>query len=106
MHEKSIAKGIIEEAKKHGIVKSITLEIGDLAHLSAEELDDAMSDLVDWNIVIVKKPAVVKCTCGYKGEPKVLEKRHGYILFVCPECESLPKVLEGDKIVIKEVEVE
>lgn len=105
MHEKTIANGIITEASKHGDVKAITIEVGDLAHLTAEELKEAMSDLVKWKIKIIKKKAIVECSCGYRGEPKIVEKRHGYVLFVCPVCGAVPKVVEGGDIVIKEVVV-
>lgn len=106
MHETIIANDIIKKAESKGRVKSAVIEVGDLAHLSAEELEQALKNLVDWNIIIVKRPAKIKCSCGYIGKPKIVEKRHGLTLFVCPKCSSLPKVLSGEDIILKEVEVE
>ena len=106
MHEIPIANDIIKKAESQGKVKSALIEVGDLAHLSAEELDETLKNMVKWNFIIKKKPAKVKCSCGYIGEPKIVEKRHGLTLFVCPKCSSIPKVLEGKDIVLREVEVE
>jgi len=106
MHETIIANDIIKKAESKGKVKSAVIEVGDLAHLSAEELEETIKNMVKWTFVIVKKPAKVKCSCGYIGGPKIVEKRHGLTLFVCPECSSIPKVLEGKDIILKEVEVE
>jgi len=39
MHETIIAKQIIDEAKKHGKVRSIVVEVGDLAHLLKVEVE-------------------------------------------------------------------
>ena len=106
MHETIIANDIIKKAESKGKVKSAVIEVGDLAHLSAEELDAALKNMVSWSFVIVKRPAKVKCLCGYIGEPKVVEKKHGLTLFVCPKCSSIPKVLKGKDIILKEIEVE
>lgn len=105
MHE-NIVKQIIEKAKKKGNVKSILVEVGELSKFSAEDIEKEIKNLVDWQVVVATKRALVKCSCGYKGAPKIIEKRHGLALFVCPECSSLPKVLEGKDIVLKGVDVE
>jgi len=103
MHEINIVKQIIETANKKGKVKSILVEVGELADVSAEEIESALKKLVDWKVIVATKRAIVKCSCGYKGNPKIVEKRHGLTLFVCPECSSLPKVYEGKDIILKEV---
>ena len=48
MHEQTIAKKIIEEASKHGIIESITVEVGDLGHLPAHEMEEVLKTLTDW----------------------------------------------------------
>jgi Zn finger protein HypA/HybF involved in hydrogenase expression len=106
MHETVIAKQIIEEAMKHGKVKEITIEVGDIAHLPANEMKEVMQNMTKWKIIVKQKKAKVKCDCGYTGEPKIIEKKHGFVLFECPKCGSMPKVLEGEDIIIKEVKVE
>ena len=106
MHEINIVKQIIETAKKKGNVKSILVEVGELAHCSAEEIESALKKMVDWQVIVATKRAIVKCKCGYEGNPKIIEKRHGLTLFVCPQCSELPKVYQGKDIVLKEVTVE
>jgi len=105
MHESVFTDQIIKEAKKHGKVKSILVEVGDLAHLPAEDLERTLKKMVKWKVNIERKKADVICTCGYKGEPKIIERRHDLILFSCPKCDSIPKILDGEDIILKEVKV-
>ena len=107
MHEGFIAQEIIDKAKEQGNVKKIVVEVGDLAHLPAEDLKEALKKRVDWDIEIIKVPGLVECRCGYKGAPKILEKAHDLTLFECPKCKKVPgKILEGEDIVLKDVVVE
>ncbi len=106
MHERTIAASIIDKAKEYGNVKGITVECGDLGHLPAEEMEEVLKELTDWNITIVRKKATVKCACGYQGEPNIIEHRHDHAFFKCPECRSIPEVLDGTDIILKEVDVE
>jgi len=105
MHELKIAKDIIEKAKKKGEVKSIVIEIGEIAHLTKEELGDALKNLISWEIKFNEMESEVKCECGYSGKPKIVERSHDFILIECPECRSIPKIIKGDKIILKKVEV-
>ncbi len=104
MHESVFANQIIEEASKKGEVKSIVVEVGDLAHLPGEDLKQALEDRVNWKIKIEEKKAKVKCSCGYEGEPEIVEKKHDFTLFKCPKCGSIPEILDGQDIILKEVE--
>jgi len=106
MHETILANKIIQKAKEHGKVKAIVVEVGQLADIPSDHLAETLRKMVDWNISVEEKKARVKCSCGYEGEPKIVEKRHEMTLFVCPKCSSLPKVREGKDIILKEVEVE
>ncbi|MBW2971788.1 hydrogenase maturation nickel metallochaperone HypA [Candidatus Woesearchaeota archaeon] len=107
MHDALISKDIIGAARKQGKVKGITVEVGDLGHVPAEELKETLDKMVpDWQVRVVKKKAKVKCSCGYNGEPNILEHSHGHSLYTCPRCGLVPQVTEGQDIVLKEVEVE
>lgn len=106
MHETVIATKLIEKAKEQGKVKAITVEVGEIGHLPAHELEPTLKALVNWDIKLIEKPALVKCLCGFQGRPKILERGHDMCLFVCPKCEEVPKILEGDKIKLISVEVE
>jgi len=103
MHEIVFANKIIEEAKKTESVKEITVEVGELAHIPADELKEALEKLVDWELKVIETKAKVKCSCGFKGEPKIIEKGHDYTIFQCPKCGRYPEVLEGEDIILKEV---
>lgn len=107
MHETIIANKIIEKAKEQGSVKKITVEVGDLAHLPAEEMKHVLEDLTDWVVEVVPVKAEVVCKCGYQGEPKIIEHSHDLTIFECPKCHAVPfKVLKGEDIVLKDVVVE
>ena len=107
MHEQAIAKDIIYEASKQGKVTSITVEVGDIAHLPLHELEEVLKTMTTWKVVMKKKRAKVHCTCGFIGEPVIMEKGHDHNIFKCPKCNALmPKVLEGKDIVLVNVEVE
>lgn len=106
MHETAIANQIIEEAKKKAQgkkIKSITIEVGDLAHLPAKDLKEFMKTMVDFEIVVEPKKALVKCECEFKGEPKILAHEHDLVLFECPKCGKTPEILSGEDIVLKEI---
>lgn len=107
MHGIGIAKKIIEEVnkKKKKNIKAITLEIGELANITAEELKKNIEDLSNWQVNLLKKKSVVKCKCGYKGRANIKERLHDIILFNCPKCNEIPEVISGDKIIIKSIEI-
>ena len=107
MHEQSIARNIIREAQKHGKVRSIVVEVGDLAHLPADEMQQVLGDLTDWEITIVSKPALTYCQgCQYLGAPEIVEHLHDHSVFKCAECGAMyPDIREGGEIVLKEVEI-
>lgn len=107
MHEGLIAQKLIDKAKEQGTVKKIVIEVGDLAHLPAEDLKAKLEEMVDWEIEIINVPGLVECKCGYRGAPKILEKAHDLTLFECPQCKKIPfKIIKGEEIVLKDVVVE
>ena len=107
MHEQTIAAKIISDAKEYGKIKSLTIEVGDLAHLPAKEMKEVLKKLTNWNIKVISKKAVIACDCSYTGEPKIIQQLHDHNIYECPACsKSLPKILEGHDIILKEVEVE
>lgn len=108
MHEHSIANKIIEDAKEHGRVNKLVIEVGDLAHLPADEMKEVLEEKrPSWDIKVISKKAIVECVCGYKGEPKIVQQMHDHNIYECPKCsQPLPKILDGEDIVIKEIEVD
>lgn len=108
MHEITIAQNIIEQANEKGNVKSITIEVGDLGHLPANEMKEILEKLTDWEIKVLRKPAIILCSnCNYKGEPRIIQHLHDHSVYECPKCKFImPEILEGHDILLKEIEVE
>ena len=107
MHDTIISRDIIETAQKKGKVKAITVEVGDLGHLPAEELEETLKRMVpNWKIKITKKKAKAKCSCGYTGEPTIIEHNHGHSVYYCPKCKNIPEITQGHDIILKSVEIE
>lgn len=105
MHETVIAQNIIVEALKHGRVKEIHLELGELGHVPPEELLMCIKTLVTWKIHSTIAKAEVKCSCGFKGHPTILERGHDSFIIECPKCKSMPEILKGTDIILKRVVV-
>ena len=107
MHESIIANKLIEKAKEHGCVRKIVIEVGDLAHLPASDMKEVMEKLTSWEVEVCSVKSCVKCTCGYEGEPKILEHAHDMTIYECPKCSKIPaEILSGSEIILKEVIVD
>ncbi|RMF06134.1 hypothetical protein D6764_02925 [Candidatus Woesearchaeota archaeon] len=106
MHETAIARGILEEARKHGKLRKIEVEVGELAHIPAKDLEPTLREMAECEVVVRETESRVRCVCGFEGRPKIVEKGHDMTYFECPECGKVPEVLEGNQIVISNVEVE
>jgi Zn finger protein HypA/HybF involved in hydrogenase expression len=106
MHETIIANKVLKEAEKKAKgrkIKSILIEVGDLAHLPADELKEALQTLADFEIIIKPTKAIVKCACGYEGEPRIIAHEHDLVLFECPKCGKTPRALKGKDIALKKI---
>ena len=106
MHGIHIAGDLIAAARNQGKVKKAYIELGEIANITKEDLSKSLKNLADFNFVILEKKSKVKCACGYEGSPEIIERQHDLVLFQCPLCKNIPNILEGDKIILKEVEVE
>ncbi len=111
MHETLIANNIITVAEKRAGRKriiSITVEVGGLGHLPAEELEKTLKVMTKdkkWKIKIIKKEAKIKCSCNFTGKPEIIERGHNSNIWQCPKCKTLsPRIIEGDKITLKEMQ--
>jgi Zn finger protein HypA/HybF involved in hydrogenase expression len=106
MHETIIANQIIKDAEKHGKIVSAVIEVGELAGIPKRDLEKTLRGMAKWDFTMTEKESTVKCSCGYQGRPKVTERAHDFVAFECPKCKKIPKVVEGDEIILKEVTVE
>ncbi len=106
MHGIHIAGDLIAKVREQGKVKKAYIELGELANITKEDLSKQMKNLADFNFVIQEKPAKVRCACSYEGRPEIIERQHDVVLFQCPLCKKTPAIIEGDKIILRSVEVE
>lgn len=106
MHETVIARSIIEEARKHGNVKEIHLEIGELAHVPSNDLLRCLKEIVRWKIVSSDVMAKARCDCGFEGHPDILDRGHDYFYIECPRCRNIPTLIKGQDIKILKVVAE
>ena len=107
MHETVFAQQIIEAAQKQGKVKKIVVEVGTLAHVPAEDMKEVLHRMMpDWEIEVIDTRSKVKCSCGYEGEPNIIEHSHDHVVFFCPKCKDVPEIISGKDITLKSVEVE
>lgn len=105
MHDTIIAEMVLKDLKKYRGIKSASIEVGELAELTAAELEEALGKMVKFRLDISEKKAKARCRCGYEGRPEILERGHHFSVFVCKKCGEVPEVIEGNEIRIKEVEV-
>lgn len=105
MHETVIAHTIINEAKKHGDVQEIFLEVGELAHVPLHDLLPCLRSLVPWKIHAKEVPAISTCDCGYAGHPTILERGHDAFVIECPTCREVPMLTGGTDIMLAKVRV-
>ncbi len=110
MHEFTIAKNIIDTAENAALgkkINSIHIEMGEIADIPPSDLLDALK-LINKECIydVVEIESVVKCSCGFEGRPKILEKKHATTIFVCPECNNIPQIVSGNEINVVSVDVE
>ena len=106
MHETVLVAKIIAQAKRKKPlrgVKGIVLRVGDLATVKGPEIREKLVALTGWKVKIVKEAARVKCACGFTGKPSVLERGHDFVLFICPNCQSVPRIVKGGGLDVMKV---
>jgi len=101
MHEHSFIQSIIKNVEDKDNVQSITLEVGELAGIEANHLEEHLKKETFWpDIICLTKKALVKCDCGYEGSPKIRQRLHDLVIFECENCGNIPEVLGGKDIKI------
>lgn len=104
MHEIVFAKSLLKEIEEirnsNEEIDSIDLELGELVGIESHELIEALGSLNSWKYNLSIKPSLIKCKCGYEGKAKINERLHDLVIFTCPNCSNIPKIIDGDKIKI------
>ena len=106
MHGVHIVGEILETARKQGKVKKAIIEVGEIANIEKEHLGVHLKDWADFPCELVDKESKVGCKCGYLGKAKIKDRGHDFVVIECPKCGETPEILEGDKVILKSVEVE
>ena len=111
MHETVLAKQIIDNARRYETgtkkIAAIVVEVGDLAHVPAEDIVNCIKSIVRWHVFVNRKKAKMLCGCSFSGEPKIIEHSHDVSVYECPRCKKQnPQLIEGDKIILKEIKVD
>lgn len=107
MHETVIARMVIgdaEKAAKGKPIKAVSLEVGELAHIPARELEGILGTLTKWEIHVTEVPAAAKCECGFTGRPNILERGHEFCVYSCPKCGKVPRLTAGQDIKLVKVD--
>ncbi len=100
MYGKEVVQKLEQEVRKKG-TRFAYIEVGELSGMDVKELDILLKDNVNWEFALVSREAKVKCSCGFEGRPKILERSPEGVLFECPECGDLPEVISGKNIILK-----
>lgn len=105
MHEIIFAKNIINQIPESDKdkVQSIEIEVGELAEVTPEELKQALEQLTAWQVTVKPMPSGVKCQCGYSGKANIKERGHHVVIYNCPSCGIVPRVIVGQDIKLKRV---
>ncbi|MDO8555566.1 MAG: hydrogenase/urease maturation nickel metallochaperone HypA [Nanoarchaeota archaeon] len=104
MHEHRFLQQIIEQVKQFGVVKQVKLAVGELADVEADHLQEHLSELAPWKVVVESEESKVFCACGFAGRARILDRGHDFCLFNCPQCGKKPTVIIGDAVRIVEID--
>jgi Zn finger protein HypA/HybF involved in hydrogenase expression len=103
MHEHTFIQAIIKPIKNKEKVKSVEIEVGELAGIESDHLKEHLIEETGWSVKIIEKKSKVKCSCGYEGQAKIKQRLHDMVIYSCPKCGKVPEVLEGKDIKIIKV---
>ena len=109
MHEYSIAYDIYKTARhaalEHhaGQVTCIHVDVGEMAMVNPEQVEFLFTAISAEDPLFAAarlccrpvKP-LLRCSCGYEGDS----------IFVCPQCGSMPELVEGREVVVARIEIE
>ncbi len=109
MHEYSIAYDIYRTARHAALenhaeqVTCIHVDVGEMAMVNPEQVEFLFSAIVADDPLFVAarldcRPVqpLLRCSCGYEGDS----------VFVCPQCGSMPELVEGKEVVVSRIEIE
>lgn len=123
MHEYSLACEIFEKVlqaaneNNASAVRSVTLQIGRLAHINPDQLLFSFNVVAEHSIaasaqvMVESVPPTMECSCGYCGIVDGADESdtylHAYFTHLaCPDCGGAVKLTGGRELIIKNIEIE
>jgi len=123
MHEVSVMADLIEaikkELEKYDVISvdRVTLTVGKLTNLGAEQLEFAYEimskdSILDGSKLVIEEEEIeVRCgECGYEGRVKNMdlgEDAHYQIpILSCPKCNSAVTITSGKSCCVKSIDIE
>jgi hydrogenase nickel incorporation protein HypA/HybF len=123
MHEATVTAqlvdAVLEELKKYKVlsVSAVTLTVGELTNLGAEQMEFAYSvitrdTVLEGSKLIVETESVsLRCSkCGYEGPAKNLDfgdtMEHRIPILSCPVCGGPVMVTAGQSCCVKNMDIE
>ncbi len=123
MHEVSVMADLISAIKREleeydvVSVKEVTMIVGKLTNLGAEQLEfayEVMSkdSILEGSVLVIEEEDItVKCEgCGYEGPVKNMdlgEESHYQIpILSCPECAGAVTILSGRSCCVRSIDIE
>lgn len=97
-HESKVVENILKEV---GNAKKVKVLVGELSGYTVDEIKRALEPRIECEVE--EEKGIVKCECGFEGNPKILEKEHDFVFFECPKCSAIPEILKGKDIIIKDI---
>lgn len=124
MHEASmvadLVDAVLKELEKYDVTKvnAVTVIVGDLTQLGADQMEFAYEVITQGTIlegselIIEPEHIVLGCdACGYEGPPDTVdlgdpEYASGIPVLVCPKCGGHVRILEGETCRVKNMDIE
>lgn len=118
MHELSVASGIVDRAlaaaAEEGAdrIEELTVEVGEATHVNPDQLrfclDTAIEETIASGATVTIEPVspVVRCGCGWRGEPETLDVAISYAPDLrCPECGDRTEFEQGRECRLASIEI-
>jgi Zn finger protein HypA/HybF involved in hydrogenase expression len=97
---------IVAKIRNYSKVKSVTIEIGQLASYNQEALAEELKKYVRCDLKFITRPSEIDCFCKYLGPPINVAKTKDKITYECPKCRRKgQKIVDGNKVNLKKIEL-
>ena len=104
MHEHIFIENIIRLIPNTKKVKAVFIGVGDLVGVEPNHLREHLILHAQWEVSLKIIKSSIKCSCGYFGEARIVQRLSDMVVYDCPECSSNDvEVIEGKDIKISRI---